>query len=172
MGLTKYTHRLLDHNKVTQKDFFVETAHRKSKGVLILRTISHHNTISRHNQRTDTTAQLYEFDASPETVIEVVLNLRRNVPYFYDTLWVGKFTLVSALILCLKQPWWSVALAHTITRGASASKPAHRRHPHTMGNAACTWFGINSPGGQVVSTTTNSVSVSDFKVSTSTHGLP
>jgi hypothetical protein len=46
LGLTKYTHRLLDHNKVTQKDFFVEAAHRKSKGVLILRTISCHNTIS------------------------------------------------------------------------------------------------------------------------------
>jgi hypothetical protein len=45
------------------KIFFVETAHRKSKGVLILRTISrhntisHHNTISRHNQKTDTTNQ-------------------------------------------------------------------------------------------------------------------
>ncbi len=37
----------------------VETAHRKSKGVLILRTISCHNTISRHNQKTDTNAQVY-----------------------------------------------------------------------------------------------------------------
>ncbi len=55
----KYTHRLLDHNKVTQKDFFVETAHKKSKGVLILKTISRHNTISHHNQKTDTTAQVY-----------------------------------------------------------------------------------------------------------------
>ncbi len=51
----KYTHQLLDHNKVTQLDFFVETAHRKSKGVLILRTISRHNTISCQNQKTDTT---------------------------------------------------------------------------------------------------------------------
>ena len=51
---------------------------------------------------------------SPETVVEVVSTLRRNVPYFYDTFWVIKFTLVSALILCLKQPWWSVALAHII----------------------------------------------------------
>jgi hypothetical protein len=48
-----YTHWLVDHKKVTQYDFFAETAHRKSKGVLILRTIS------RHNQKTDTTAQLY-----------------------------------------------------------------------------------------------------------------
>jgi hypothetical protein len=30
----KYTHRLADHNKVTQQELFVETAHRKSKGVL------------------------------------------------------------------------------------------------------------------------------------------
>ncbi len=51
LGLTKYSQWLLDHNKVTQYDFFVETAHRKSKGVLILRTISHHNTIYRHNQK-------------------------------------------------------------------------------------------------------------------------
>jgi hypothetical protein len=29
-----------------------------------------------------------------------------------------------------------------------------------MGNAACTWFGINPPGGQVVSTTTNNMNVS------------
>jgi hypothetical protein len=42
----KYTHWLLDHNEVTQYDNFVES-------VLILRTISH------HNQKTDTTAQLY-----------------------------------------------------------------------------------------------------------------
>jgi hypothetical protein len=75
----KYTYQLADHNKVTQKEFFVETAHRKSKGVLILRTISHHNqktdttaqvhctlsmyltpkTISRQNQKTNTTPQLY-----------------------------------------------------------------------------------------------------------------
>ena len=42
----KYTHRLADHNKVTQKIFLL-------KRVLILRTIF------RHNQKTDTTAQLY-----------------------------------------------------------------------------------------------------------------
>ena len=29
---------------------------------------------------------------------------------------------------------------------------AHRRHPHTMGDAACAWFGLNLPGGRVVST--------------------
>ncbi len=59
LGHLKYTHWLSDHNKVTQWDFFVETARRKSKGVLILRTISHHNTTSCHNQKTDTTAQVY-----------------------------------------------------------------------------------------------------------------
>ena len=65
-----------------------------------------------------------EFNASPETVVEVVLNLRRNLPYFYDTLWVVKFTLVSALILCPKQPWWSVALAHTITWCMTMPQPS------------------------------------------------
>ena len=29
---------------------------------------------------------------------------------------------------------------------------AHRRHPHPMGDAACAWFGLNPPGGRVVST--------------------
>ena len=37
---------------------------------------------------------------------------------------------------------------------------AHRRHPHTMGDTACAWFGINPPGGRVVSTTTTNVNVS------------
>ncbi len=37
---------------------------------------------------------------------------------------------------------------------------AHRRHPHTMGDAACTLFGINPLGGRVVSTTTEIVNVS------------
>ncbi len=29
---------------------------------------------------------------------------------------------------------------------------AHRRPPHTMGDAVCAWFGLNPPGGRVVST--------------------
>jgi hypothetical protein len=37
---------------------------------------------------------------------------------------------------------------------------AHRHHPHTMGDTARAWLGINPPGGRVVSTTTNSVNVS------------
>ena len=52
----------------------------------------------------------YKINSSPETVVQVVSTLRRNVPYFYNTFWVIKFTLVSALILGLKQPWWSAAL--------------------------------------------------------------
>jgi hypothetical protein len=39
----KYKHWLADQNKVTQEDFFVETVHRKSKGVFVLRTISRQN---------------------------------------------------------------------------------------------------------------------------------
>jgi hypothetical protein len=40
----KYTHRLADHNKVTQ--------YKNSKGVLILRTISRHNQKNWHNRTT------------------------------------------------------------------------------------------------------------------------
>ncbi len=52
LGVTKYTLWPLDHNEVTQY-FFVETALIKSTSVLIQRTIS------RQNQKTDTTAQVY-----------------------------------------------------------------------------------------------------------------
>jgi hypothetical protein len=30
----------------------------------------------------------YKINLSPETVVEVVSTLHRNVPYFYDTFWV------------------------------------------------------------------------------------
>ena len=66
----------------------------------------------------------YEFNASPETVVEIVLNLRRNVPYFYDTLRVIKFNLVSVLILCPKQPWWSAAFAHIIVWCKTTPQPS------------------------------------------------
>ena len=46
LGLTKYRHRLADHKKVTQQEFFVERC-------------SHFETYSRHNRKTNTTAQLY-----------------------------------------------------------------------------------------------------------------
>ena len=66
--------------------------------------------------------------ASSETVVEVVLNLlyvKKYIPYFfYDTLWVIKFTLVSALILCPKQPWWSAAFAHIIVWCKTMSQPS------------------------------------------------
>jgi hypothetical protein len=67
------------------------------------------------------------------SVVEVVLNSRRNVPYFYNTLWVIKFILVLALILRPKQPWWSVALAHTIAWCITMPQLVHMCHPHTMG---------------------------------------
>jgi len=39
---------------------------------------------------------------------------------------------------------------------------AHRRHPHTMGDAARAWNTINPPGGRVVSTTTTNAIMSFF----------
>jgi hypothetical protein len=75
LGCIKYTHRLADHNKVTQYDFFVETC-------LILRTIS------RHNQKTDTTAQLYctlSMYVTPKTISH--RNQKTNItPQLYCTL--------------------------------------------------------------------------------------
>jgi hypothetical protein len=59
-----------------------------------------------------------ETDTSLIQVLRQLLKLFQTYIEMYhtsDTFGVIKFTLVSALILCLKQPWWSAALAHTIT---------------------------------------------------------
>jgi hypothetical protein len=72
-------------------------------------------------------------DDVTRSVVEVVLNSCRNVPNFYNTLWVIKFILLSALILRLKQPWWSVALAHIIAWCMTMPQLVHRCHPRTMG---------------------------------------
>jgi hypothetical protein len=78
----KYTHWLADNNKVTQYEFMVETVHRRSKGVLILRTIS------RQNQKTDITAQLYctlSTYLTPKTISRQ--NQKPNTrPHLYSTL--------------------------------------------------------------------------------------
>jgi hypothetical protein len=68
----KYTHRLADHNKVTQLDFFVETCSHfenyfppepKTDTIAqlycTLSTCATPKTISRRNQKTNTTPQLY-----------------------------------------------------------------------------------------------------------------
>jgi hypothetical protein len=50
------------------------------------------------------------------------------------------------------QPWrpaaWPVPLP--VTRGRP--NPAHRRHPHTMGDGACAWFGRPPTTARVVGT--------------------
>ena len=105
------------------------------------------------------TSRFYELNASPETVVEVVLNLRRKRPYFYDTLWVIKFTLVSALILCPKQPWWSASLAHTIAWCMTMPQLSAQMSFSHHGNATCAWFARNpsGSGGQVARATTTPV---------------
>jgi hypothetical protein len=35
-----------------------------------------------------------------------IFDLRRNVPYFYDTFWVKKITLVAELNVIPDAPWW------------------------------------------------------------------
>ncbi len=57
----------------------------------------------------------YEFKRGTATPIIFIFDLRRNVPYFYDTFWVKKITLVAALNAIPNAPWWSEALVHTIT---------------------------------------------------------
>ena len=57
----------------------------------------------------------YEFKKGFAMPVIFFFNLHRNVPYFYDTFWVKKITLVAELNAIPDAPWWSAALAHTIT---------------------------------------------------------
>ena len=72
---------------------FIETAHRKSKGVLILRTFS------RHNQKSDTTAQLYctlSMYVTPKTISHQ--NQKTNTtPQLYCTLSTSEVVLCPIL---------------------------------------------------------------------------
>ncbi len=76
--------------------------------------------------------------------------LRRTVPYFY---------VLQKRVFCVKTR--NSFLAHHGGRrlwplpspmARRHPNQAHRRNPHTMGDAACAWFGLNLPGGRVVST--------------------
>jgi hypothetical protein len=60
-------------------------------------------------------------NSSPATPIISFFDLRRNLPYFYDTLWVQKFTPVAAINVIPDAPWWSEALTHTIACGRAAT---------------------------------------------------
>jgi hypothetical protein len=57
----------------------------------------------------------YKFKRGTATPIIFIFDLRRNAPYFYDTFWVQKITLVAALNAIPDAPWWSAALVHSIT---------------------------------------------------------
>jgi hypothetical protein len=48
----------------------------------------------------------YEFKWGFATPIIFIFDLRRNVPYFYDTFWVKKITPVAKLNVIPDAPWW------------------------------------------------------------------
>jgi hypothetical protein len=48
----------------------------------------------------------YKFKRGFATPIFFIFDLRRNVPYFYDTFWVKKITLVAELNVIPDAPWW------------------------------------------------------------------
>ncbi len=48
----------------------------------------------------------YKFKRGFATPIFFIFDLRRNVPYFYDTFWVEKITLVAELNVIPDAPWW------------------------------------------------------------------
>jgi hypothetical protein len=79
------------------------------------------------------------------------LDLRRTVPYFYVLL-KGVFTSVcqdSKLISGTMVVSGSLKISSPMAQRHPYQ--AHRRHPHTMGDAARAWFGMNPPVGRVVS---------------------
>ena len=51
-------------------------------------------------------AFLTSFKRGFATPIISIFDLRRNVPYFYDTFWVDKITLVAELNVIPDAPWW------------------------------------------------------------------
>jgi len=57
---------------------------------------------------------LYKFKRGFVMPIILIFNLRRNVPYFYDTFGIKKSTPVAELHVIPDAPWWSAALTHTI----------------------------------------------------------
>ena len=50
--------------------------------------------------------KVYEFKRGFAMPIIFIFNLRINVPYFYDTFWVKKFTPVAELNVIPDAPWW------------------------------------------------------------------
>jgi len=48
----------------------------------------------------------YKFKRGFATPIIFIFDLRRNVPYFYDTFRVEKITLVAELNVIPDAPWW------------------------------------------------------------------
>jgi hypothetical protein len=48
----------------------------------------------------------YKFKRGFATTIFFIVDLRRNVPYFYDTFWVEKITVVAVLNVIPDAPWW------------------------------------------------------------------
>ena len=52
-------------------------------------------------------------------MISGIINVEM-LPYFYDTLWVKKFTPVAAQNVIPNASWWSAAFAHNIACGSVA----------------------------------------------------
>jgi hypothetical protein len=67
---------------------------------------------------------LYEFTPSAATPTLVLFDVRREVPYFYDTLGL---TFLACVATCDQESatsWWSAALAHTITCAPTTPHPS------------------------------------------------
>ena len=54
----------------------------------------------------DCNIRVYKFKRGFATPIIFIFDLRRNVPYFYDTFRVEKITLVAELNVIPDAPWW------------------------------------------------------------------
>jgi hypothetical protein len=74
------------------------------------------SSVSSHMRVTVGGAKRYEYKLGPETVLSSFLNLRRNVPYFYDTVTQYYFASVSALALCfpltMMPSWYFIFFLH------------------------------------------------------------
>ena len=67
---------------------------------------------------------LYEFRPSAATPTIVLFDVRREVPYFYDTFGLIFLVRVATCDQESAAPWWSAALAHTIACAPTTPQPS------------------------------------------------
>jgi hypothetical protein len=76
-----------------------------------------------------------------------IFDVRRIVPYLYDTLWVRKFIVASRLGFVSGAPWWQAVLVPTIACGAAQPQPSAQASSTHHGQCRLHFVWDQSTGG-------------------------